>query len=64
MQVGWLRFSAKSVLGVGLLLAVLGRTAAMGDDTGLLGRIFRFGGSPSASNTTSSPAGGQSTPLP
>ncbi len=64
MQVGWLRITTRTVLGAGLLLAVLGRTAAMGDDTGLLGRIFRFGGSPSASNTTSSTAGGQAAPLP
>src|SRR5271170_1329208 len=58
MQVGWLRLSTKSVLGAGLLLAVLGRTAAWGDDTGLLGRLFRFGGSPASSNTAP-PDGGQ-----
>jgi hypothetical protein len=63
MQVGWLRRSAKYVLGAGLLLAVLGRTAAWGDDTGLLGRIFRFGGSPAPSSTTP-PDGGQPAPLP
>jgi hypothetical protein len=63
MQVRWLRLSTKSVLGAGLLLAVLGRTAAWGDDTGLLGRIFRLGGSPSNSNTP--PADGvQPAPLP
>jgi hypothetical protein len=63
MQVGWLRLSAKSVLGAALLLAVLGRTAAWGDDTGLLGRIFRFGGAPASSNTAP-PDGGQPAPLP
>ncbi|MGP0068062.1 MAG: hypothetical protein ACLQGP_31255 [Isosphaeraceae bacterium] len=63
MQYRWLRLSAKSVLGAGLLLAVLGRTAAWGDDTGLLGRIFRFGGNPASSNTAP-PPGGQPAPLP
>ncbi len=63
MQVGWLRQSAKYFLGAGLLLAVLGRTAAWGDDTGLLGRIFRFGSSPASSNTAP-PDGGQPAPPP
>ena len=44
MQVRWLRQSAEYVLGAGLLLAVLGRAAAWGDDYGLTGPIFRLRG--------------------
>ena len=62
MKVRWLTNFAKSVLGAGLLLAILGGTAAWGDDSGLLGRIFRFGGSPAPSN--SPPSGGSSNPAP
>ena len=64
MKVRWLSHFAKSVLGAGLLLAILGGTAAWGDDSGLLGRIFRFGGSPAPSSTPPSGASSSPAPLP
>jgi hypothetical protein len=62
MQVGWLRRHTGYLLGAGLLLAVVSRTAAWGDDSGFLGRLFRLGGNSSSPNSSSA-AGGQPAPL-
>ncbi len=63
MQVRGLRRHTGYLLGAGLLLAVVSRTAAWGDDSGFLGRLFRLGGNSSSSNH-SSPAAGPSATLP
>ena len=50
MQGAWTRRSSKYAMGAALLLALTGRVAAGGDDSGsgLLGRLFRFGGGSSS----------------
>ena len=63
MQGGWLPRLGRIFLGWGFLLVVMGGGSAWGDDSGLLGRIFRFGGGPGASGAAPR-AGGQPAPLP
>jgi hypothetical protein len=65
MQGAWTRWSSKYAMGAALLLALTGRVAADGDDSGpgLLGRIFRFGGG-SPPGAPSAPPAQQPAPLP
>ena len=62
MQGAWTRYSSKYAMVAALLLALTGRVAAGGDDSGpgVLGRLFRFGGGspPGASGSCAGPATG------
>ena len=65
MRCAWMRYSSKYAMGAALLLAGTGRVAVGGDDTGsgLLGRLFRGGGS-SSGDPASQPGQQQPTALP
>jgi hypothetical protein len=58
MQGAWVQRFGKYAVGASLLLALTGRVSAGGDDagSGLLGRLFRFGGGSSAGAPAAQPA--------
>lgn len=62
MQGGWWPRLGTFFLGLGLFQGVAGPGPARGDDTGFLGRIFRFGGPPPQAG--SGPGGSRGTPPP
>ncbi len=66
MHRAWTRQTIPYALGTALLVLGASRALADGDDSnsGILGRIFRFGDKPSTSGPAPSQAGPQFTPLP